>query len=698
MKLLEPGTIGTLRLKNRIIMAPMGTGFAGADGSVSERLIVHYETRARGGCGLVICGVLSVDAPRGNNLDAQVAISDDSHLPGLSRLTEAVHRHGARIAAQLVHGGKLAVGDMIRGVNLVSPSESRVDMKETLRDLTRAEFEKMVRRFAAMGRGMKTEALTADDIQVLAQRFAEAAARAQVSGFDGVEIHAGHGYLISSFLSPAANRREDEYGGELKNRARFLLEIIAATRKKVGSEYPVWCRIDCREFGIKNGITPDDGRQLAVMLEEAGIDAVHVSGYGGTIGGFIDAPLVYPPGNLVPYAAEIKKSVRIPVIAVGRIDTDMAERLLREDRADFIAMGRPLLTDPELPLKLASGKPGDIRPCIYCYHCVSRHLEGEATVCTVNPAVGRDAELTPVLTGKKKTVVVIGGGPAGLEAARVAALRGHRVTILEKERRLGGSLVFASVANSDMEPLLDWLAGQVRRLPIDIRLGSEARAATVRDLAPDAVVIATGPSFTIPHYKTDGSVKLFTGPELRAALNGIAGKGFSGLTGSALSLGRPVIKNLSPHTVRRLTQRWLPIGKNVAVIGGDLVAVELADFLSSRGRNVTLLNEQRELAAGMTIPARWRILKQLRKSGVSIVSDIRIEEIAGGSVTFAGYGGDSETVTADTVIIAGTAATDDALYEELKGIYPEVYRIGDCAGERLLRGSIEDGARTGLSI
>ncbi|HEY86660.1 MAG TPA: FAD-dependent oxidoreductase [Dehalococcoidia bacterium] len=698
-KLLEPGRIGQLELRNRIVMAPMGTNFATRDGYVTERIKNYYEERAKGGVGLIIAGVVAVDAPRGKNLDYQVAISDDKFVLGLGELAEAVHRHGAKIALQLVHAGKLAMVDITEGITPAAPSQTSFATMEALRELTREEFNRRMRRFASIPTNPMTRELAVEDIRRLVKRFAEAAERARKIGFDGVEIHAAHGYLLSSFLSPASNKRQDEYGGDLKNRARFLLEVIKAVREKTGDSYPLWCRIDGREFGIKNGITPEDSRELACMLEEAGIDAVHVSGYGGIIGGFIDAPIVYPAGNLVSYAKEIKKLVKIPVIAVGRISPELGEKLLRWGKVDFIAIGRSFLADPQLPNKLALGKRDDIRACIYCYRCVGQHLEGEPILCTINAATGKEAEfrIQPAIHTKK--VVVIGGGPAGMEAARLAALRGHRVTLYEKEHRLGGSMLFASIVNGDNEDFLNWIVTQIGKLPIEVKLGKEVKPGLIESMNPDAIIVAIGPSLVHNQIPGAKARNVFSGSELREMISGQdRAKKLSWWLRIALSLCRPMLRRLKPSTLRWLTRCWMPLGKNVAIIGSDLGTVELAQFLVERGRKVIILARNQELAPEMSIPTRWRVMKSLRKSGVIIISEIECEKITNKGVVITTPQGGWQTIEVDTVVIAEDIKPNPILFHALEDKLPQVYQAGDCAEVRMIPGAITDGASICVKI
>lgn len=679
-KLLEPGRIGQLELRNRIVMSPMGTNFAAEGGFITDRIKDYYEERARGGVGLIIVGVGAIDHPRGRVMPCQVGISDDKFIPGLAELAQAVHRHGAKVAIQLQHGGKLSTEDLAEGYEPVTPSAAPIPMGEVLQDMTSAEVAQLMQRFAKMPTSMMTREITLEEIAQVVQRFAQAAECAQKAGLDGVEIHAGHGYLVAAFLSRESNKRQDAYGGDLKNRARLLLEIIKAVREKVGATYPVWCRLDGQEFGIEEGITPQEAQEVARMVEEAGVDAIHVSGYGGPVGGFYEAPLVYPPGNLVPLAQGIKQVVNIPVIAVGRISPELGERVLRQGQADLIAMGRPLLADPELPNKLASGKLEDVRPCIYCYSCVDQIFRAESVYCTVNAATGKEGEFTLEPAERANKILVVGGGPAGMEAARVAALRGHQVMLYEKGHRLGGSLVFAPIVQRDNEDFLNYLVTQIRKLPIKVKLGEEVTPALIEDIKPDVAILALGGSLVAPQIPGVDRHNVISGAELRQMISG------------------RLKRFLKPSAVRWLTRFWMPLRKRITIIGGDLVGCELAEFLVERGRKVTILESRQEMAAEMSIPNRWRLMPRLRQGGVTMLTGVNYEEITPKGVIITTQEGERQTIEADTVVLAGGMEPNVALSQAIEGKVPQIYLVGDCTELRLIRGAIADGARVALTI
>lgn len=697
-KLFEPGRIGKMELKNRIVQSAMGTSLEQEDGFVDDRIKDFYEERAKGGVGLIVMGIGAIDHPDGKVLPGQLGLSDDKFIPGLREMAEAVHRHGAKLAIQLQRGGKIATEDMCHGRQPVSSSAGSIPMGDAMQDMGAVEIPRLAARFANMPAKLETVELTVEQIHQIVEKFGEAARRVKEAGIDGVEIHAAHGYLLSEFLSRSCNKRTDEYGGDLKNRARIVLEVVEAVRDRVGADYPVWIRMDGREFGLEEGITTEEGLELARMFEEAGVDAINVSGYGGIRGGFYDAPIVYPPGNLVSLAEGIKRVVNIPVIAVGRISAELGEEVLRRGKADFIAMARAILADPEYPNKVASGKMEDIRPCILCYHCVSQAFWGEPVICAVNAAAGKEAELRIEPAKQPKKVLVVGGGPGGMESARVAALRGHDVTICDKGRRLGGSLVFASVANADNEDFLNYLIAQVGKLPITVKLGVEVTPALIEDIKPDVVILALGGNLTTPQLPGAALPSVISGKDLRQMVSGTSEK-LSWWQKRALSLASALMPGLlSVPSLRRLTGYWMPLGKRVAIIGGDMVACELAKFLVERGREVTILESSTDMAIDMSIGRRWNFLPRLREAGVAMLKNVDFEEITPRGVNITDSEGEKQAIAADTVVLAGGMEPNKALLQQIEGKVPQIHLVGDCSELRLIHGAVEDGYRAALAI
>jgi len=697
-RLFQPGRIGQMELKNRIVMAATGTSLEPEDGFVDDRIKSYYEERAKGGVGLIVMGIGAIDHPNAKVLPGQLGLSDDKFIPGLTEMAEAIHRHGAKVAIQLHHGGKLSTEDLAAGKQPVGASVGSIAMSDVMQDMAAAEIPRLMTRFAKMPATLETIALTVEDIREIVKKFGEAAERVKKAGIDGVEIHAGHGYLLSDFLSRSRNKRQDEYGRDLKGRARIVVEIIKEVRDKVGAEYPLWCRIDGREFRIEDGITIEEGKELARLLEEAGADAISVSGYGGAVGGFYEGPLVYPPGSLVPLAEGIKKLVNIPVITVGRISAELGEEVLRQGKADFIAMARALVADPEFPNKLASGKMEDIRPCIYCYNCVAQAFWGEPLYCSVNAAAGKEGKFRIEPAKEAKKVMVVGGGPGGMEAARVAALRGHEVTLYEKGRRLGGSWLFASIVSEDNEGFLNYLITQMGKLPIKVTLGEEVTPALIEAFKPDAVILALGGNLTTPQIPGSHLTNVISAKDLRGMISGTSEK-LSRWQRGALSLGSALMPRLlSVPSVRRLTKLWMPLGKRVAIIGGDMVACELAKFLTERGRRVTILESQPDMNTEMSIPRRWNVMRWLRENGVTMLKGITYEEITPQGVVITNTDGEKQTLEADTVVLAGGMEPNLALSEAIQGKVPQIHLVGDCTELRLINGAVEDGARAALAM
>jgi 2,4-dienoyl-CoA reductase (NADPH2) len=709
--LFSPVRIGNLELRNRLAMAPMGVELVEADGVVREPTIRYYEERARGGAGLLVTENTSAAYPFGANSAHEIAVSDERHLPGLAALARAVHAHGARIAIQLAHHGKIARLDVAQGRPLLMPSEPRFhpDMRG-LSELTREELELMRR--ANTGAVPKVRAATKADIAWLVDAFAAAAERARRAGLDAVELHAAHGYIFSEFLSPGWNFRDDEYGGPIENRARLLCDAIRACKARAGEDFPIWCRIDAHEFGEPAGITLGEAKRTAVLAQEAGADAIHVSAYAGNTLShhFTDGPLPHAEEAYAEFAAQIKAAVRVPVIAVGRIGAEAADRMIRTGRADLVSMGRQLLADPETPRKLAAGRAASVRPCVYCYVCVAQAFFDRPVRCAVNPEAGRELERSALARSPapaRKRVLVAGGGPAGMEAARVAALRGHEVVLCEREVRLGGTLRFAALAYEPNERLLRWLEGQMRELPIEVRTGQEVTPALVRELGPDAVVAAVGAHHVRPAIPGAGLPHVFDGDDLRALLGGTGGAGARGrlspLRRLALRAGHLAGVLDDPARLRSASRAYMPIGRRVAIVGGGLVGAELAEFLAERGRDVLILEEGPVVASEMAHPRRWRVLHELRGLGVRLATRARVVAIEERAVRFEaaaeeGTAPEAETAAADTVILAAGLAPNPEPARRLREAGVPVVEIGDATGVGYLEGAIHSGFRAALEL
>jgi 2,4-dienoyl-CoA reductase (NADPH2) len=709
--LLSPVRIGGLELRNRIAMSPMGVEIIDGDGHVRERVIRYYEERARGGAGLIISEVCAVAYPQGATSAHQIAISDDAYLPGIAELARRIHAQGAKLALQLVHHGKVSRLDVREGREVLMPSLPRwhgaMDMAL---DLTREELGAMVA--ATGGARPKYRAATHEDLRWLVDRFASAAERARRAGVDAVELHAAHGYILSEFLSPAWNARDDEYGGPIENRARLMQEVIRACKQRAGSDFPVWIRLDAVELHTPGGITPEDAQRAAELAEEAGADAIHVSAYADSTSGhaFTDAPLVHREAGYVEYAAAIKRRVGVPVIAVGRIEFELADRLIAEGRADLISMARKHLADPELARKLTAGRPQDVRPCIYCYVCVAQAFFDRRVRCAVNPVTANEIDLaelerTPAATPRR--VLIVGGGPAGMEAARVASRRGHRVILCEKSQRLGGTLRFAALAYEPNERLLRWLEAQVRSAGIDLRLGVAVTPELARELAPDVVLVASGAGHERPSLPGAQQDHVFDGEDLRALLTGEGGAEAAGklslLGRLAVGAGRALGVTGDPGRLREASRHYMPVGHRVVILGGGLVGVELAEFMQERGREVHVLEERPTLGIEMAHPRRWRVLHDLRAHGAQLLANTRVLEIGAHSVhcEIRSTNGavEKREIPADTVVLATGLSRDTRLADALRAAgLPRVEVIGDAGGVGYLEGAIHSAFHAAIRI
>ena len=635
-RLFSPLTLHTMTLKNRVVMPPMCTDYATIGGAVTDRLIEYYTTRARGGVGLIDVEFAYVH-PAGKVFEHMLGIYDDKLIPGLRRLTDSVHQGGAKIIIQIAHGGRRGHSD-ITGLTPVAPSPIPRLNGETPKELSLAEIEDLI------------------------QAFILAAGRAKKAGFDGVMIHMAHAYLLQQFLSPFSNARTDRYGGDLEGRARFPLEIVKGVRRELGDDYPVTCRLCGDEF-LKGGFDLAQSIQVAKMLEANGVNAIEVSAGAHETGQVITAPPYYPMGFLSPLSEGIKKAVGIPVGIVGRIHTpDTAEQLLEQGKADLIAVGRGLIADPEWPKKAQEGRPETIRPCISCNQgCSDRMYFQKDISCTVNPAVGREGTFPMEPARRRKKVLILGGGPGGLEAALVAAKRGHTVQLYEKKEELGGQLNIASVppAKEKIREFKEFLIREIKGLPIKVVHG-KLDAKTLRKISPDLLVVAVG-----------GKPKAIEGP------------GFE---------DRKVVSAWEVLSGERT------VGKRVVIIGGGQVGLETAHFLLGEEKEITVLEMLKRTGEDMSPRARKLILEKLIQGGVEILTESKALSIEKGDLVFDRAGLVEKMKGMDSIIIAvGTDSQDEEIPGLGKSRIP-LRRIGDAAAPRKLFDAIHEGYQAGIEI
>jgi 2,4-dienoyl-CoA reductase-like NADH-dependent reductase (Old Yellow Enzyme family)/thioredoxin reductase len=634
--LFSPFPVANLRLKNRILMAAMGNNFSHGDGTVSDRAIAYYAARARGGAGLIITETSPVNLS-GRHRTRGICAYDDSFLPGLRRLADAVHGEGGAMALQLHHAGRLADPDISGGPALAPSPIARTRGGPVPKEMSLEEIGKTI----------------AD--------FASAARRAQRAGFDAVEVHGAHGYLIHQFFSPRLNRRKDVYGGSSENRGRLALEVLRRVRKEVGEAFPVIFRLSAQEY-VEGGYLLEEAVDWAVEAERAGASALHVSG--GTTESLAGSarvipPMVFPEGFHLPLAAAIKQRVRIPVIAVGRLGSpEVAEQVLREGAADLVAAGRAFLCDPDWPRKALQGEADRIRPCVACNHCIWRLFQQEDLTCFQNALLGNEYRYRLDPAEKAKRVLVIGGGPGGLEAARVARKRGHRVTLWEKSSSLGGQMRLASIPphKQTFRRALDWLIREVEREGIEVRLSTEGDSSNIPGEKADGVILAAGARPIFP--------ETFCGPKVMTAWEVLAGK---------------------------------ETGKEVLILGGGMVGMETAEFLSSKGCRVTVVEMLPKPAADMEGTTRALLLERLPASGIEVKLSTKVEQVRGGLVWVEGEGG-KVCLEAETIVLALGAQANKEIRQALEGKVSPLLPVGDCLEPRRAREAIHEGFAAAMII
>ncbi len=642
-KLFEPGTIGKMRIRNRIINAPMERNYANQDGSVTQRYIDHLVSKARGGVGLIIVEATYVD-PLGKGRVFELGAYDDRLIPGLQRMAEAVQQHGAKIGLELVYGGRQGICS-VTGVQPKGPSPVTCDL---------------------LGYGELPRELTLDEIKHLVGQFAKAARRNKESGFDMVELHGAHGYLLAQFLSPYSNKRTDAYGGSAEKRMRFPLEVIEAVRREVGPDYPVTYRLSGDEY-IDGGLTLEETVPFARKLEEAGIDMIDVSAGLYETAFIIVQPMDLPLGCNVHMAEEIKREVNIPVSIAGRInDPVFADNILNEGKADFISLARALHADAEFPRKAQEGKLDEICMCMACNQgCIDVLGTMVPIYCAINPVVGREREMEIKRAEKKKRIVVIGGGPGGMSAARVAALRGHDVLLYEKDQELGGQLRWArrAVNRGELEQTIRYLSTQVKKAGVEVFLNQEMDKEDIYAQNPDAVIMATGGLPYIPFI--------------------------------------PGVDRGHVLTYVDFLEETVVPGRNVVVIGGKLIGTQVAEIVSSKGGHAILTEPTGALCQDTGLRTKWLLMDRVEEDPhIDIRLNSSVENITENAVVLQSQGEIEEVGDIDMVVLCLGAVSENRLSDELKweSRLPEIHSIGDCVMPRKMTDAIYEGYVTALHL
>ncbi len=640
--LFSPITINGLTLKNRIVLSPLNTSYAARNGETTERLIRYYEERAKGGVGCIIVETSCVSW-EGRNSARGLSICEDFHIEGLRKLTDRIHALGAKISIQLLHRGRVA---------LPSVTGLPVRIVSWVPGITPAD---------------ESSILTETEILNIIQKYGEAAARAKKAGFDAVEIHGAHGYLITQFLSPLTNRRTDRWGGSLEKRLTFALEVLKTVRKAVGPDFPVGFRLSAIE-GVPGGMTVEDTKRIAVALVDAGVNVLHISA--GIPEADIDIPLAHKPhGWNVDNASAIREAIgrRVPVIAVSRLGVPaLARSVIENDKVDMVALGRGLLADPYFPIKVKEGRDSEVLPCVACNEaCVGRTRKALEVRCAFNPRTSFEGlypygdDPAPV----SRSVVVVGGGVGGMEAALHASERGHKVTLFEQSQKLGGLCRVAAMPphKEDLNGIVAWFEQALRARPnIEIRLGEKATAENIAACHADRVIVATGSRPIVPRFCADN----------------------------------PMV-----HTAESVLCGQVSIGRKALILGGGLIGCETAEFLAQKGCDVTIVEMQPEAAADMQASNKRWLFERLNGYGVTILVNTELANISpDGDVNVKTVYGEKTLRGFDTLVMAVGYRSENSLCRELAQAGIAFDTVGDCAHVGKMMGAIHDAFALAHSI
>jgi len=639
-KLLSPISIGKMQVKNRFVVPPMGTNFGNPDSSVSQQLIDYYTARAKGGFGLIVVEVTAID-PLGKAIPNEIGLWSDDFIPGFKKLVDEVHKYGAKIAVQLHHAGRQTARGVIDGQPVAPSPVPCPVMKDMPRELSTEEVHELIR------------------------KYRDAAVRAKKAGFDAVEIHGAHGYLIAQFMSPYSNKRIDEFGGDFISRMKFPCEIVKGVRQDLGADFPILFRISADEK-VHGGRTVHETKAIARLMEECGADAMHVSicTYGSMHWMFV--PPSVPQGFNTDAAAEVKRSVTIPVIAVGRIhDPFLAEDILLSGKADMISMGRASLSDPEIPNKVAENRVHEISPCIACLQgCVGNLFDPDIlkVSCLVNPLTGREGVISTDKTTEPKKVVVVGSGPGGLKAAYIAAQKGHDVTCYEKSTVLGGQFRVAGIPSTkhDILSAIKHYVTMGRKYGVTFKTGTEVTAELIQKEKPDVVILATGSVPLLP------KIKGIENPSFLKAIDVLEGK--------------------------RET------GEKVLVIGGGMVGSETAEFIAERGSKVTILEMMPAIAVDVPPGPRMYLLARLDEYGVTAITGAKVTEFHEDGVTCLIADKEEMLTGYDSIVLAMGSTAFNPLEEKIKDKGYEVFVIGDAIKARKALSATEEALKVASSL
>jgi 2,4-dienoyl-CoA reductase-like NADH-dependent reductase (Old Yellow Enzyme family)/thioredoxin reductase len=644
-KLFEPIKIGELELQNRIIMAAMVTNFATQDGFVTDRLIDYHVNIAKGGCALNVTESSYVSL-EGKRIINGLGAYDDKLIPGYRGLADAVHAVGGKISLQIFHGGRECSSE-ITGLQPIGPTN-------------------LVSRYRGITKKIEIpREMTLEEIEAMVSKFGDAGRRAREASFDAIEIHGAHGYLITQFLSPYSNKRTDRYGGDVISRSTFLCEIIRNVKKKAGADFPVLVKLNINDY-VEGGITPEEATVTAKLVAKEGTDAIIAS-----VGLHESRPyMMIPPMSVsdftnIHYAALIKENINIPVAAIGRIiEPVRAAKVIGEGKADLVALGRGLLSDPEWPKKAQEERFDDIRECVGCNQgCIDTLHKMKPFTCLQNPEIGREREFEMRRAEKQRKIAVIGGGPAGLEVARVAALRNHQVTIYEKEKQLGGQIKVGRVPphRDELGKVTDYLIRQVKKLGVSIQLGKKITPGMIDRLSADAIVLATGAVPLIP------KIKGIRQKHVVYAIDVLDGK--------------------------------VSVGNRVIVVGAGLVGLETADFLVEKGKEVIILEMLDTMAADTGNANRIYFEDRFAEKGVEILLSARVIEIDKEGVLYNQKGWIKKILRVDSVVLATGVMANNSLWNVIRGKKKaKLFRVGDCMRARNAMEAIYEGSKIAREI